>query len=113
MLLVCREHPVFDEERKIAESITNRWIVVHKKRRNIKDDFHFLQRNQFQPFAAIVVVGGDTLTISLPELIVAILLFKTRRGRCQRRNPVRLFVLSFVHSGKPVGKISILGKRYR
>ena len=58
MFLVGREQPVFDEERNIAESIADFGIVVDEIRRDIENDFHLLERNQFQPFAAVVVVRG-------------------------------------------------------
>jgi len=81
--------------------------------RQIEDDLHLFERNQFHALAAIVVIRGNPLGVRLPELVIAILFFEPRSGCVDRRDPMRLFVLGFVHSGKPVCKVTILGKRQR
>ena len=53
MVLVFREQPVLDQKRDIAESIVRRGIIVREIRRDIENDFHLLEGNQFQPLARL------------------------------------------------------------
>src|SRR5581483_2738523 len=93
MLFICREQSVLDEECNIPESIARRGVVVHQIRRHTENNLDPFEGNQFQPFSAIVVVRGNPLAVGLPQLVVAIFLFKTRCGRGYGRDPMRLLVL--------------------
>jgi hypothetical protein len=112
MFFVFRKEAVLDQERNIAESVADGCIIVDKIGRNVEDDLALLKRNQLQSLAPALVVRTHPFGIRLPELIVAIFLFQTRRGWRERCHPMRLLVLSFVYAGNPVDGTTILAECY-